>query len=163
MLPDRSAALQRKHSGLAFLFPIISWKLTILDLYDTAKRRYNIPVKPDDSKRTIVVGHFIRTGEQPCAYFPTDVTLSIDVQDCEFTGHGLRRRARSEDDREIVPSYRIEDSTLPSADTLDTWGRNLMAEFSRQLPDFKPSVRDKFLFEYCKITPLLPQVCLSSQ
>ncbi|KAF8855796.1 hypothetical protein BDZ45DRAFT_675964 [Acephala macrosclerotiorum] len=159
LLPSCEYMLERKElgSGICFRVDLQQYRKGIPDLYDTAKRNYNVPIKLDDSKRTIVIGHFVRTEDHPCAYFPIDATLSVNVQDCEFTSHGLRRRARSEDDREIVPSYRIEDSTLPTADTLDTWGRNLMAEFSRELPDFEPPVRDKFLFEYCRTIPFLPQ------
>lgn len=128
------------------------------DLYDIANRTYDIPLKLDAWSRTIIIGHCIRTGGKKYAYFPIDMRLSIDVQDCEFIGHGFGRNTKWEEDSKRMSSYRIEDSTLPTPDYLDKWGRNLMGEFSTRVPDFEPSIRDKFLFDYCNIKPLLPLV-----
>ncbi|KAE8446327.1 hypothetical protein EG329_012074 [Mollisiaceae sp. DMI_Dod_QoI] len=158
LLGRREQLLETKDlaTGICIRIDLQHYRNEIDDLYDVKFRKYNIPIKPYESRRTIVIGHSIKSGGVKCAYFPMDTTLSVDVQDCEFIGHGFGRKTKWEEHSERMSSYRIEERTLPTPDKLDAWGRNLMAEFSRQLPDFEPPIRDKFLFEYCNITPHLP-------
>ncbi|CZR56174.1 uncharacterized protein PAC_06062 [Phialocephala subalpina] len=142
-------------SGICIRVDLQSYRKTVPDLYDTATRTYNLPIKPYALMRKIVIGHVVvRTGHKRCVYFPSKLPLAVDVQDCEFIGHGLGRRTRWEEHSESMPSYRIDDATLPSAAKLDEWGRNVTAELSTQLLDFQPDIRDKFLFDYFNMMPL---------